>query len=71
MLGEAFAVGSWFPAQGLVEAFHLAGGGRGRGLGEPVHDAVLPADPVEHHLEAPWVWWRLHSVWRWSHGTTE
>lgn len=21
--------------------------------------------------EAPWVWWRLHSVRRWSHGTTE
>ncbi len=21
--------------------------------------------------EAHWVWWRLHSVRRWSHGTTE
>lgn len=39
-----------FPAQGLVEPFHLPGRGWGGGLGEPVDDAVLPADPVEHHL---------------------
>ncbi len=39
-----------FSAQGLVEAFHLARGRGSGGLGEAVDDAVLPADPVEHHL---------------------
>jgi hypothetical protein len=36
--------------QGLVEALDLPGGSRGVNLGEPVGDAVLPADLVEQHL---------------------
>jgi hypothetical protein len=38
------------PPQRLVEAFHLPGRGRGGRLGQPVHDPVLPTDPVEQHL---------------------
>lgn len=41
-----------FPPQRLVEPFHLPGRGRRRRLGQPVDDAVLPADPIEHHLPA-------------------
>lgn len=41
-----------FSAQGLVEPFDFPGRGWGGGLGEPVDDAVLSADPVEHHLPA-------------------
>ena len=37
--------------QGLVPALDLADGGRRVDLGQPVGDAVLPADPVEHHLD--------------------
>jgi hypothetical protein len=33
-----------------MEALDLAGGGRGGGLGEAVHDAVVPADPIKQHL---------------------
>jgi hypothetical protein len=35
-----------------MKAFHPARGRRRRRLGEPVNNAVLPADPVEHHLLA-------------------
>ncbi len=30
-----------------------------------------PPPLTKRESEAPWVWWRLHSVRRWSHGTTE
>ena len=36
--------------QGLVTAFHLAGGGRRVRLGEPLDDAVAAAEPLEQHL---------------------
>ncbi|WP_231935299.1 hypothetical protein [Micromonospora viridifaciens] len=39
-----------FSLQGLVEPFDLPGGCRGAGFGVAGHDAVLPADPFEHHL---------------------
>jgi hypothetical protein len=34
-------------AQAPVEPLDLPGGRRGPGLGQPVGDAVVPADPVE------------------------
>ena len=37
-------------AQGAVETLDLAGRGRRAGRGEPMGDAVLPADLVEQHL---------------------
>lgn len=39
-------------AQRLVEPFDLPRRGRRGRLGKPMHDAVLPADPVEEHLAA-------------------
>jgi hypothetical protein len=52
-VGEGLVVSEQVPAQGLVEPFHLAGG-RGRGgSGEAMHDAVVPADPIEEHLTTP------------------
>ena len=36
--------------QGLVQPLDLSGRGRRRGPGEPLGDAVLPADPLEQHL---------------------
>jgi hypothetical protein len=33
-----------------MEPLDLAGRGRGPGLGQPVGDAVVPADPVEQHF---------------------
>jgi hypothetical protein len=36
--------------QGLVQSLDLAGGGRRTGLGQPLGDAVLPADPLEQRL---------------------
>ena len=50
---EGPVVGEQIPAQGLMEPLHLAGGGGRGGLGETVHDAVVPADPIEQHLAAP------------------
>jgi hypothetical protein len=38
--------------QGAVESFHLAVLVRGERVGQPMLDAVLAADPVEHHLPA-------------------
>jgi hypothetical protein len=40
-------------AQGLVETLDLARGGRGGGLGQAVHDPVVPADPIEQHFAIP------------------
>jgi hypothetical protein len=37
-------------AQRLVEAFDLAGRGRGAGFGQPRGDAVLPTYPFEQDL---------------------
>jgi hypothetical protein len=39
-------------AQRPVEPLDLPGGGRRPRLGQPVRDAVIPADPVEQHLPA-------------------
>jgi hypothetical protein len=39
------------PAQGLVPPLDLPGRGRRPGPGEPLGDAVLPADPLEQHLD--------------------
>jgi hypothetical protein len=39
-----------FALQGLVEPLDLPGCGRGAGFGVAGDDAVLPADPFEHHL---------------------
>jgi hypothetical protein len=39
-------------AQRQVESLDLARGGRGRRLGEPVRERVLPADLGEQHLPA-------------------
>ena len=36
--------------QRLVQPLDLARGGRRPGLGQPLGDAVLPADPLEQHL---------------------
>jgi hypothetical protein len=41
-----------FAAQAEVEPFHLSGGGRVPGLGQPVDDPVIAADPVDQHLPA-------------------
>jgi hypothetical protein len=43
-------VAEQFPFQGLVEPLHLSCRGGAAGLGVTGHDAVLPADPFEHHL---------------------
>jgi len=39
-------------AQAEVGPFHLPGRGRVPGLGQPVDDPVVAADPVEQHLPA-------------------
>jgi hypothetical protein len=39
-------------AQRAVEPLDLPGGGRRAGLGQPVGDAVVAADPVKQHLPA-------------------
>jgi hypothetical protein len=40
-----------FPAQGLMPPLDLPRRGRRPGPGEPLGDAVLPADPLEQHLD--------------------
>jgi hypothetical protein len=42
--------GQQLGSEGLVEAFDLAGGGRAADAGEPVGDALVPADAVEQQL---------------------
>ena len=49
--GREEPVGAELLADGAAEPFHLAGGRRRPGLGEPVGDAVLAADPVEEDLD--------------------
>jgi hypothetical protein len=41
-------IGQELPAEALVEALDLAGGGGRSDRGVTMGDAVLPADPVEH-----------------------
>jgi hypothetical protein len=36
-----------------VASLDLARGGRGGGLGQAVHDPVVPADPIEQHFAIP------------------
>ena len=50
---ERLLVGEEVPAQGLVEPLDLARSRRRSRLGQPVDDAVVPADPIEQHLPAP------------------
>ena len=57
MLGERPVHVEQLALQGLVQPLDLAGRGRRAGLGQPVGDAVLPADPVEQHLRrTPGLW---------------
>ena len=48
--GQRRQGGQQLGPEGLVEPLHLAGGGRRPYPGQPVGDAVLPQDPLEHHL---------------------
>ena len=52
-VGEGLVVGEPVPAQGLMEPLHLPCGGGCGGLGEAMHDAVVPVDPIEEHLATP------------------
>jgi hypothetical protein len=49
---EGFSVVEELAAQSLMEPLDFTGGGGTGWLGEPVGDAIVPADPVEQHFGA-------------------
>jgi hypothetical protein len=49
---KGFGVVEEFAAEAAVEPLDFPGGGGTGGFGEPVGDAVVPADPVEEHFPA-------------------